>query len=471
MLTLLAAITTLLGGSIASSPPAVAATDHSVDWRYYRTDNPSVRASHYQTMIASLRATGRSYRDSMYRTGTGNTEIVVFLGDHERMSLYFNAENMYLIGFRSWAHNARAYSFTGEAERVREFTNAGAPHELPMASDYPALERVAGAGRSVLRYSSESILNALSTMRAYDGDQARVSNADLAGAVLRVAAITAEASRFHHIADFMHAQAGSISAGVMLPAEYLMEENSWGRLSEYTAHISQDPTHPAQVIGQRHYRSFLDVVPVLALVLSAAIDRTCKRSVPSPTWSPWVPFGGGLAGDPTAVSQAPNSLDVFAQGNDGHLYQRSYNGAVWQDFADLGATPSGGFVGTPAVVSPENGRLDVFVRGTTDELWHKSYVNDTWSAWESLGGDLRDSPTAISRGPGSLDVFISGADNDLEVRSWTHDGSWTTNWTELDGRIVGAPTVVSPENGRLDVFVRGTTDELWHKSYVNDTWS
>lgn len=165
VLTLLTVIAVLLGGSLASSPPAAAATDHQVQWRYDRTDTASVRASNYQTMITNLRDTARSYRGSMYRTGTGNTEIVVALGNQEHLSLYFSAENMYFIGFRSQAEGAPAYAFAEHVARVGEFTDVVQPRALPMRSDYPALQRVAEVGRAGLattrsRYSPHSATSA-----------------------------------------------------------------------------------------------------------------------------------------------------------------------------------------------------------------------------------------------------------------------------------------------------------------------
>ncbi|WP_328793172.1 ribosome-inactivating family protein [Streptomyces avidinii] len=469
VLTLLTLVATLLGGSLAWSPPAMAVTDHSVNWRYFRTDSASVRAHNYQLMITRLRATASAYRGSMYRTSQGNTEIVVGLADDEHFSLYFNAGTMYLIGFRSHAHGAQTYAFAGDVEQVGQFTHASVPQALPTGGDYTALERMAGVGRSELGYSSESMLSALSDLRNYDGGEAGVTNVRMARAALQVAAITAEAARFHHISEFMHTQAGSTDTAIRLPAEYLTEENNWAHLSNYAARVSQVPNHQPEVVGQRSYSSFQDAALVLAIALSRAIDHTCKRSVPSPTWSPWESLGGALADSPKVVSQAPNSLDAFVQGMDGHLYTKSYNGVSWSNYDDLGAPPGGTIVGAPAVVSLQNGRLDVFVRGSDNALWHKRYVNDAWSDWESLGGALADSPTVVSRGPNSLNVFVRGSDNAL-WHKWYVNGNWS-DWEFLEGEFSGAPAVVPLKNGGMEVLVRGSDNHLWNKWYVNGNWS
>ncbi|MED7947639.1 ribosome-inactivating family protein [Streptomyces sp. BE20] len=469
VLTLLALVAALLGGSLASSPPAAAA-DHRIAWRYYHTDSPSVRATNYQQMITSLRATASSYRGSVQRTGQGNIALVVTFGDDEHLNLFFSAENMYLIGFESWGSNTPAYAFRESIERVRQLTGGRPVIALPMGSDYPALERTAGVGRGELRYGSESMLMALTGLRAYQGGATGVTNPQLARAALQVAAMTAEAARFHHISEFMGNQVGAPSPGNPLPADYLVEENNWGRLSNYAARLSQDPTHESEVIGPRRYSSFQDVSLVLAIALSSAIDRTCKRSVQSPTTIGGGSLGGELSDSPTAVSQAPNSLDVFVRGSDGHLYNKHYNGVSWHDYLDLGAPTGGGIVGIPAAASPENGRLDVFVRGSDNALWHKWYVNDTWSAWESLGGSLADSPTVISRGPGNLDVVIRATDQGVRVKSWQSGSPWT-DWTVLGGSLRGVPAVVSPENGRLDVFARGSDNAIWQNKYVSGAWS
>src|SRR4051812_3810190 len=81
-----------------------------------------------------------------------------------------------------------------------------------------------------------------------------------------------------------------------------------------------------------------------------------------------------IAGDPAVASEGSGAFDLFARGDDGHLYHQPLNN-VWWGWADLGQPPSGAIVGKPSAVSFGPGHVDVFVRGSDNGLWHRWYGN------------------------------------------------------------------------------------------------
>jgi hypothetical protein len=91
----------------------------------------------------------------------------------------------------------------------------------------------------------------------------------------------------------------------------------------------------------------------------------------------WESLGGAASGDVTAVSWAPNRLDLFVRGTDSVIYHKYFD-VSWEpsmtDWESLGgATP-----GDVSAVSWAAGRLDLFVRGTDSVIYHK-YFEGVWS--------------------------------------------------------------------------------------------
>lgn len=170
---------------------------------------------------------------------------------------------------------------------------------------------------------------------------------------------------------------------------------------------------------------------------------------------PYSPFGSG--GDPFDVapavaSRGPNRIDVFARGENGHLWIYKWNGSAWSRWEDLGA---GRLTSSPAAVSWGPERLDVFVRGHDGQLAHKRWSDKMgWGDWNNLGGRLTSAPTVASWGPKRLDVFVRGHDGGLAHKRWSEDKEWG-DWDNLGGRLTSGPGAVSWGDNRIDVFVRG----------------
>jgi hypothetical protein len=182
-------------------------------------------------------------------------------------------------------------------------------------------------------------------------------------------------------------------------------------------------------------------------------------------WSAWEPLGGVLTSAPDVASWAPNRLDVFVRGADNQLWHKWWNGSVWSGYEPLGGELNGG----PGSVSWDTNRIDVFVRGTDNQLWHKWWNGSVWSGYEPLGGVLASDPDPASWAPNRIDVFVRGTDNQLWHRWW--DGASWQGYEPLEGVLTSSPGAVSWSLGRIDVFVRGTDGALWHKWFSAGAWS
>ena len=150
----------------------------------------------------------------------------------------------------------------------------------------------------------------------------------------------------------------------------------------------------------------------------------------------WESLGGALSFSPGVTSQTSGSIDVFVQGTDAAVWQRTYANNTWGNWKGLSGQLASG--SGPAASSWGNGRLDLFVQGTDNIMWHKSYTG-TWSAWGSLGGALSASPAAAASGGNRIDVFVRGTDNGLWEKSY--NGGWG-GWTSVSGiPQTGTPTI------------------------------
>jgi hypothetical protein len=146
------------------------------------------------------------------------------------------------------------------------------------------------------------------------------------------------------------------------------------------------------------------------------------------------------------------------------------NNTRWHDAGCLHPQPIDGWeslggqiVESPACASWGPGRFDVFATGTDEQLWHRGFAaNAGWSGWNGLGGVLTSGPAASSWGPGRLDVVARGSDGAVHHRAF--EGSWSS-WEHLGGDIVGSPAGVSWAPGRYDVFATGVDGQLWHKAF------
>lgn len=218
------------------------------------------------------------------------------------------------------------------------------------------------------------------------------------------------------------------------------------------------------------------------------------------TWSAWtiVPtpatFPITFIGTPTAVSDSPGRLTVFARDSVGEFSYKTYNNGAWSPAVIWSALPGtdpafgGGavqlnhdeytFISDAAVTSWGPGRMDLFIyaRSTLSptgvSLLHTWATNSIWSGqWEVRGtGSMQGNPSAVSWGAGRIDIFARGGGNEL-AHEWydSGNGGWH-GWENLGGSLASAPSVASWGPGHLDVFARADTGDLIHKWFLNDQW-
>lgn len=102
-------------------------------------------------------------------------------------------------------------------------------------------------------------------------------------------------------------------------------------------------------------------------------------------WSPWNYEDDNLTVAPAAASQYANSLDVFVQGENRHLWQKRWDGSAWSAWSQV---DGGRLTSAPAAVSWGPQRIDVFVRGFKRHLAHKRWsAEHEWSEWRDLDRD------------------------------------------------------------------------------------
>ncbi len=188
------------------------------------------------------------------------------------------------------------------------------------------------------------------------------------------------------------------------------------------------------------------------------------------SWAGWTSLGGGVTADPGAAPQGTSRLDVYVRGTDKQLYTRTWNGTSWGPWTGLGGVlNSGPDVSVRATSTPT---LDVFVEGSDGGLYQKTSTDggNTYGAWTGLGGRLTANPGAVSWSSTRIDVFARGIDNQLYHRWWISGTGWSA-WELLGGTLTSAPDATSCGVNHLDVFARGTDNGLWQKSWNGSSWS
>ncbi|HEY4095241.1 MAG TPA: FG-GAP-like repeat-containing protein [Baekduia sp.] len=187
---------------------------------------------------------------------------------------------------------------------------------------------------------------------------------------------------------------------------------------------------------------------------------------PGTGWSSWAQVGpaGAITGDPSAVSEAPNSLDVYARGTSGQLVHNVYreDGQGWRGWTNEGE--NGVLAGDPSAVAFGPGFVDIFARRAGDNmLIHRQWRDATgWTGWVSMGITIPHDPVAVASGTDTdaIDVFWRGADNHLYDEGWSQQFGWTPSGTDLGGSLAGDPAPTSWGQHGRDIFARSTDGHL-----------
>ena len=226
-------------------------------------------------------------------------------------------------------------------------------------------------------------------------------------------------------------------------------------------------------------------------VYTAAWDSNVKES----EWRGWWPIEGVTAPPGscvTAVSRAPNKLDVFVVANDGRIYTAAWDQNVsqgkwrgWWNIQDGKNCPPGAPV---HAVARDANKLDVFVVGNDGRIytaaWDQNVADGKWRGWWNIQ-DGKDCPPgapvhAVSRDSNKLDAFVVGNDGRIYTAAWDQNvsaGKWRGWWNIQDGKNCppGAPVYpVSRDENKLDVFVTGNDGRIytaaWDHNVADGKW-
>src|SRR6266542_2005365 len=222
----------------------------------------------------------------------------------------------------------------------------------------------------------------------------------------------------------------------------------------------------------------------------------------------WVDTGKAVSHDPVALirgsSGSPDAVGVrinlFVRGTDGHLWERYWDGAAWT-WVDTGK----GIRGRVTAIlrgnrwSADGGdvRINLFAEGTDGQLWERYWDGATWT-WVDTGKPAVGEPLAIVRGnTGTVDpaavrinLFVpvlhttaSGGptphrhfDIHLWERYW-NGAAWA--WVDTGLDIRNKPAAISrghvedvaTDDLRINLWVAGNDAKLWERYWDGASWS
>jgi hypothetical protein len=185
-------------------------------------------------------------------------------------------------------------------------------------------------------------------------------------------------------------------------------------------------------------------------------------------WGPWLVFGRpaaaalSTAAPVRAIAGAGDRFVLFATGQDGLLYMRSYTGARWNNWRQIGR-PSGALLSTTAPVTARlaGGTISVYALGQDGALYMRAVSGGDWGPWVEFSRPAASTlattapVTVISRGRRHLALYATGQDGRLYVRVWV--GRWRP-WGVIDppaGSVLSLTAPILTSN----VTARGAT--LW----------
>lgn len=140
--------------------------------------------------------------------------------------------------------------------------------------------------------------------------------------------------------------------------------------------------------------------------------------------------------------------------------------------AAYGLTPAAGLIGPHSALTRAPDALDVFARWTSNAI-HTAVWQGTWKGWWPVApptpnpGDViarvghgLSPPTAVSRTADTVDVFQRQQDDAVVACTWT--GSTWTRWRHLNGFSTSAVAASRRDAAVTDIAVRGLDARVWH---------
>ncbi|BEP12172.1 hypothetical protein acdb102_04830 [Acidothermaceae bacterium B102] len=196
-------------------------------------------------------------------------------------------------------------------------------------------------------------------------------------------------------------------------------------------------------------------------------------------WHGWWSLNGGraAAGAPVhAVSRSTGKLDAFVVGTNKRIYTASWE----PDFTDwwhgwstiLDGTAAPGSHVTAVSRAPD--KLDIFVTGTNGGVYTASWQpgSTAWHGWSRIGTivlPLGSMVGAVSRNTDYLDIFVTDVHGAIRTSSWNpaSPGGWQP-WMPINGGTAAPGSPVHPVSrnaGKIDIFVTGTNRGVYTASW------
>jgi hypothetical protein len=204
-------------------------------------------------------------------------------------------------------------------------------------------------------------------------------------------------------------------------------------------------------------------------------------------WSRWAVIGrpAGAALSTTspvaAVLSRSGTETVFAVGQDGQVYLRSWSRGAWGPWAEL-ARPAAAAVSVTArleIVRRPN-HLSIYAVGADGQLYVRAFVSGRWAPWVLLGRPDASAlspdaePVVTDVGATHLSVFAVGQDGQAYTRSYTAPawGAWTALGRPAEsGLSTGAPVAtVSGDALHRDVIAVGQDGALYTSTWTAGAW-
>jgi hypothetical protein len=184
-----------------------------------------------------------------------------------------------------------------------------------------------------------------------------------------------------------------------------------------------------------------------------------------------------------AVSWGPGRLDLFGLSPDGLVLHKAFNGQDWWPGVDQWNPIGDRTIHRPVAVSVKPNCLDVYAVGDDNHLWTKWWDGTAWGLgpgildWMDLGGELKCEPAVASWGPDRVDLFALPLNGSgvLLHKCWSAQAGWwpsAEGWDPMWGPPVEiqTPVVVTRGPESLELVALGEDRHLWHKAFYSGTW-
>jgi N,N-dimethylformamidase len=221
-------------------------------------------------------------------------------------------------------------------------------------------------------------------------------------------------------------------------------------------------------------RNQLDLFAVK--LVDGHVYRRSYRGNPTPQWHNWTVDDNSktVTSDVAAASWEGTGVGVVALGTSNNLLYFYYRDGQYQGCNDFGSQ-GGGFIGRPAINVWGGNKMNLYARGNDGHLWTKHWDGRSWWDWKDLGGTVASSPTVASWGRDQFTVLAQSGFS--MVSKWFDGANWKPSDTGWEPRgwqdithMVGQPAAVSFRGGQVAVMARSTDGGIKTLIFDGGNW-